>query len=114
MIKWLRNAKIDAELNQILADAQRTRDHAHQIREFLLQVIQDDIDGREKYSDEILATASDLIDELGPGAFYFMAEIAGQMAKLAQCSMNGTPTNVDHELGKDATLEEIVKCVVVI
>lgn len=112
MFKWLRNIQMDAELNQILIDAHRTSEKATQIRDFLLKVLQEDLDGKEKFNDEILEEAAELIEELGPGAFYWMADIAVQMTTLAQCAMRDMPTNVEAELGKDASAEQIIKCVV--
>ena len=112
MFRWLRNAKMDKELEQILIEGRRTRESAEQIRDFLLKVLQEDIDGKEKFNDEILAEAAELIDDLGAGAFYWMADIAVQMTVLAQCALRDVPTNVEAELGKGASAEEIVKCVV--
>ena len=112
MFRWLRQAKMELELQEIISDANRTRESAEQIRNFLLKVLQEDIDGKEKFNDEILAEAADLIEELGAGAFYWMADIAVQMTVLAQCALRDLPTNVEAELGKDASAEEIVKCVV--
>jgi malate/lactate dehydrogenase len=112
MFKWLRNIQMEAELNQILIDADRTSEKATQIRDFLLKVLQEDEDGIEKFNDEILEEAAELIEELGAGAFYWMADIAVQMTHLAQCAMRDVPTNVEAELGKDASAEEIVMCVV--
>ena len=55
---------------------------------------------------------AELIEDLGAGAFYWMADIAVQMTVLAQCALKDMPTNVEAELGKDASAEEIVRCVV--
>lgn len=112
MFRWLRSNRIDQELQQILIDAQETTDKATQIRDFLLRVLQEDLDGREKFNDEILEEAAELIEELGSGAFYWMADIAVQMTTLAQCALRDIPTNVEAELGRDASAEEIIKCVV--
>jgi hypothetical protein len=114
MFRWLRNAKIDLELEQILIEGRRTRESAEKIRDFLLKVLQEDIDGKEKFNDEILTEAAELIEDLGAGAFYWMADIAVQMTVLAQCALRDVPTNVEAELGKSASAEEIIKCVVVI
>lgn len=103
---------MDYELEKILIEARQTTDKATQIRDFLLKVLQEDIDGREKFNDEILEEAATLLEEVGPGAFYWMADIAVQMTTLAQCALRDLPTNVEAELGKDASVEEIVKCVV--
>jgi hypothetical protein len=108
----LRQARIDAELQEIITEGNRTRESAEQIRNFLLKVLQEDFDGKEKFNDEILDEATELIEELGAGAFYWMADIAVQMTVLAQCAMRDVPTNVEAELGKSASAEEIIKCVV--
>jgi len=103
---------MDYELNKILFDARQSTDKAILIRDFLLKVLQEDIDGKEKFNDEILQEAAELIEDVGPGAFYWMADIAVQMTVLAQCALRDVPTNVEAELGKDASAEEIVRCVV--
>ena len=108
----LRHARIDAELQEIITEGNRTRESASAIRDFLLKVLQEDIDGMEKFNDEILQEAGELIEKLGPGAFYWMADIAVQMTVLAQCALRDMPTNVEAELGKDASAAEIVRCVV--
>jgi hypothetical protein len=112
MFRWLRHAKIELELQEIITDANRTRESAEQIRNFLLKVLKEDIDGKEKFNDEILQEAAELIEDLGAGAFYWMADIAVQMTVLAQCALRDVPTNVEAELGKNASSEEIVRCVV--
>lgn len=112
MFTWLRNMRMDAELNQIFIDADRTSEKAAQIRDFLLRVLQEDEDGIEKFNDEIFEEAAQIIEELGAGAFYWMTDIAVQMTHLAQCAMRGVPTNVEAEVGKDASAEEIVRRVV--
>lgn len=108
----IRQARIDAELQEIITEGNRTRESANAIRDFLLKVLLEDIDGKEKFNDEILEEAAELIEELGPGAFYWMADIAVQMTVLAQCALRGVPTSVEAELGKQASAEEIVRCVV--
>ena len=108
----LRQARIDAELQEIITDGNRTRESASTIHDFPLKVLQEEIDGKEKFNDEILAEAAELIEDLGAGAFYWMADIAVQMTVLAQCVLRNVPTNVEAELGKDASAEEIIRCVV--
>jgi hypothetical protein len=112
MFRWLRHAKMELELQEIIIDAHRTKESAEQIRDFLLKVLQEDIDGKEKFNDEIMQEAAELIEDLGAGAFYWMADIAVQMTVLAQCALRDVPTNVEAELGKNASSEEIVRCVV--
>lgn len=111
-LSTLRQARIDAELQDIITEGNRTRESASAIRDFLLKVLHEDIDGKEKFNDEILQEAAVLIEELGPGAFYWMADIAVQMTVLAQCALRDMPTNVEAELGKNATAQEIIECVV--
>ena len=103
---------MDAELKEILAEGQRTHESAVAIRDFLLKVLQEDQDGKEKFSDEILTEAANLIDDLGAGAFYWMADIAVQMTVLAQYALRDVPTNIETELGKHASAEEIINLVV--
>ena len=113
--KWrtaLRHARMDTELQEIITEGNRTRESANAIREFLLKVLQEDIDGKEKFNDEIMQEAADLIEELGPGAFYWMTDIAVQMTVLGQCALRDVPTNVEAELGKDASAADIIKNVV--
>ena len=57
LITTLRQARIDAELQEIISDGNRTRESAELIRNFLLKVLQEDIDGKEKFNDEIRAEA---------------------------------------------------------
>ena len=112
MHKWLRNIRMDYELQSILIAARESSEKATMIRDFLLKVLQEDLEGKEKFNDEILEDAAELLEEVGPGALYWMADIAVQMTTLAQCVMRDLPTNVEAELGKDASAEEIVNLVV--
>ncbi len=116
MFKKLRNARLnaqmDAELREIISEHERVRESATAIRDFLLRVLDETQSGAEKFSDEALADAAELIEELGPGAFYWMTEIAVQMTLLAQASLADIPTNVSVELGKSGSAEQIVKLVV--
>jgi hypothetical protein len=108
----LSNARMDAELREIITEHERVRESATAIRDYLLRVLDETHSGAEKFSDEALADAAELIEELGPGAFYWMTDIAVQMTLLAQASLADIPTNVSVELGKSASAEEIVKLVV--
>jgi gamma-glutamyltranspeptidase len=116
MSRWIRNARLnaqmDAELREIISEHERVRESATAIRDFLLRVLDETQSGGEKFSDEALADAAELIEELGPGAFYWMTEIAVQMTLLAQASLAEIPTNVSVELGKSGSAEQIVKLVV--
>ncbi len=116
MLRWIRNARLNAqmdeELREIISEHERMRESATAIRDFLLRVLDETQSGAEKFSDEALADAAELIEELGPGAFYWMTEIAVQMTLLAQASLADIPTNVSVELGKSGSAEQIVKLVV--
>jgi hypothetical protein len=54
----------------VRAEGNCTCESAHVILEFLLKVLQEDVDGKEKCNDEILQQDAVLIEELGFGAFY--------------------------------------------
>jgi hypothetical protein len=112
MFTWFRHRAIDRELTEILDDHARVRADATMVRDFLLRVLEDNRSGVEKFSDEALAQASEIIDQVGPGAFYWMSDIAAQMVTLSQASMQGLPTNVSVKLGSNASAEEIVHLVV--
>ena len=103
---------MDRELTEILDEHQRVRGDAQAIKYFLLQVLEDNRNDVEKFSDEALEQASEIIEQVGPGAFYWMADIAAQMVLLSEASLRGFPTNVSIELGASATAEEIVEYVV--
>ena len=112
MFEWLRHRAIDRELTEILDEHQRVRGDAQAIKDFLLRVLEDNRSGVEKFSDEALEKASDLIEQVGPGAFYWMTDIAAQMVLLSEATLRGFSTNVSIELGANATSESIVETVV--
>ena len=112
MFKWLRNAAIDREINEILNDHQRVRQDATLVRDYLQWVLEQAQNGEEKFSDEALNRAAEIYEKVGAGAFYWMTDIAAQMVLLSEASLRGFATNVSEELGKDATAKEIVAKVV--
>ena len=112
MFTWFRHRAIDRELTGLLDDHARVRADATMVRDFLLRVLEDNRNGVEKFSDEALAEAAEIIDQVGPGAFYWMCDIAAQMVTLSQASMQGLSTNVSAELGAQASAQEIVQLVV--
>ena len=103
---------MDAELAQILDEHDRVKQDASDIRDYLLWVLEQDRNGVEKFNDEALERAAELIEQVGPGAFYWMTDIAAQMVVLAEATMRGFSTNVSIELGANATSESIVETVV--
>jgi hypothetical protein len=110
MFTWFKHRAIDRELTQILDEHERVRGDAAMIRDFLLRVLADNRDGVEKFSDEALE--EEIIDQVGPGAFYWMTDIAAQMVTLSEATLRGFSTNVSVELGAAATEDSIVEMVV--
>ena len=112
MFNWFRHKAMDRELTQILDRHQEVRRDATDIRAYLLRVLADNRNDSEKFSDEALEKAAELIEQVGPGAFYWMTDIAAQMVLLSEATLRGFATNVSVELGAAATAEEIVEKVV--
>jgi hypothetical protein len=103
---------MDRELTEILDEHARVRGDAQAIKDFLLQVLADNRDGVEKFSDEALERAAEIIEQVGPGAFYWMTDIAAQMVVLSEATLRGFSTNVSVELGASADTDSIVDLVV--
>ena len=112
MFNWFRHKAMDRELTEILDRHQQVRRDATDIRAYLLRVLADNRNDSEKFSDEALERAAELIEQVGPGAFYWMTDIAAQMVLLSEATLRGFATNVSVELGTAATAEEIVEKVV--
>ncbi len=77
-----------------------------------MDIINDNNHDLEKFSDSRINQAQNLLDRAGPAAFYWMGEIAAQLAMLSAAQINGIPTNVNVELRDGATPESIVDLVV--
>jgi hypothetical protein len=103
---------MDRELTEILDEHARVRGDAQAIKDFLLQVLADNRDGVEKFSDDALERAAEIIEQVGPGAFYWMTDIAAQMVVLSEATLRGFSTNVSIELGASADADSIVDLVV--
>ena len=108
----MRDKAIDRELSELLDEHARVRADAALVRDFLLRVLADNRSGVEKFSDEALHEASEIIEQVGPGAFYWMTDIAAQMVVLSEATLRGNSTNVSVELGADADVDSIVNLVV--
>ena len=105
---------IDAEFRELVESTYYSDAMAAEIKGFLLSVVADDRDGAEKFSDARLAQAQSILDRAGSGAFYWMTEIATQLAVLSAAKINGMGTNVEAELGSvgitpDAVVRVVVK-----
>ena len=103
---------LDAELRELVENSNDATGIGLDIKHFLLSVINDDNNDVEKFSDYQLAEAQRILDRAGPGAFYWMTEIAAQLSFLAAAQINGIPTNVNYELGESATAQDVVKAVI--
>ena len=103
---------LDAELKELIENSNDTTGIGLEIKGFLLDLINDEKNDAEKFSDARLAQAQRIIDRAGPGAMYWMTDIAAQLAFLAAAQINGIPTNVNAELPDGATPEDIVRIVV--
>jgi hypothetical protein len=103
---------LDAELKHLIQESNDATAIGSDIKRFLLDVLNDNSNDQEKFSDARIAQAQRILDRAGPASFYWMTEIAAQLATLAAAQINGIPTNVNAELGNSATPEAIVKIVV--
>ena len=110
--KKRRKRGLDNELKDMLQSSSDSTSIALDIKNYLLRVLDDDKNDREKFNDDQLAEAQRIFDRAGPSAFFWMTEIAAQMTLLATAQMNGIPTNVNYELKEGATPEQIIDAVV--
>ena len=103
---------LDGELKELIQSSQENRGIALEIKNYLLSTIASNNNDEEKFTDAQLAKAQQVLDRSGPAGFYWMSEIAAQLALLAAAQINGIPTNVNVELGQSATAEDVVRVVV--
>ena len=103
---------LDAELRALINEHNTSTGIALDIKRFLLDIINDNNHDLEKFSDSRINQAQNLLDRAGPAAFYWMGEIAAQLALLSAAQINGIPTNVNAELPDGATPESIVDVVI--
>jgi hypothetical protein len=103
---------LDAELKHLIQESNDATAIGSDIKRFLLDVLNDNANDQEKFSDARIAQAQRILDRAGPASFYWMTEIAAQLATLSAAQINGISTNVNVELGNSATPEAIVKIVV--
>jgi hypothetical protein len=103
---------IDGELKELIQNDQENKGIALEIKNYLLAIIASNNNDDAKFSDDHLAKAQEILDQAGPSAFYWMSDIAAQLALLAAAQINGIPTNVNAELEESATAEDVVRVVV--
>jgi hypothetical protein len=113
--KWFNKPKargMDAQLHELIDTENAKSGIARDIKLYLLTVIDDIQNDREKFSDSQLNRAQEILDRAGPNAMYWMTEIAAQLAVLSAAQINGIPTNVNVELPESATPVQVVDVVV--
>lgn len=110
--KRKKSKSIDAELREMIDDVRESEITATEIRQYLLDIINDNTQELEKFSDVRLRQASEMMERIGPGAFYWMTDIAATLAAGYAARINGIRTNVDEEISEPATPESIVRTVV--
>ena len=108
----LRPRTLDAELRELIETSNDNRVIAIEIKRYLLSVIADSNNDAGKFTERQLKEAEAILEKSGANAFYWMTEIATQLALLAAAQRNQIPTNIDEELQGLATPEAIVNIVV--
>jgi hypothetical protein len=103
---------LDQELAELIQAEDNSTGIALSVKQYLLDVLDDDKNDREKYSDARLAQGQEILDKAGSSAFYFMADIATQLSIVASAQLNGIPNNVEVELRGSATPENIINKVI--
>ena len=103
---------LDGELRALINEHNTNTGIALDIKRYLLDIINDNNHDLEKFSDSRINQAQNLLDRAGPAAFYWMGEIAAQLALLSAAQINGIPTNVNAELRDGATPEAVIDIVV--
>ena len=110
--KAKRPRNLDAEYQELVTTHMRARENGNAIKSYLLRILDDCANNREKFSDEAIRAAEELYEVVGPGGFYWMSEIAAQFVLLGAAKMNEIPTSVDLALKAPVTPEELVNEVV--
>ena len=103
---------LDQELAELIQAEDNSTGIALSVKQYLLDVLDDDKNDREKYSDARLAQGQLILDKAGSSAFYFMADIATQLSIVASAQINCIPNNVEAELRGAATPENIINKVI--
>ena len=103
---------LDQELIELIQSEDNSTGIALSVKQYLLDVLDDDNNDREKYSDERLAQGQLILDKAGSSALYFMADIATQLSIVASAQINGIPNNVEADLRGNATPANIINKVI--
>jgi len=103
---------LDQELKELIQAEDNSTGIALAVKQYLLDVLDDDKNDREKYSEDRLSQGQEILDKAGASALYFMADIATQLSLVASAQMNGIPNNVEADLRGQATPEKIINKVI--
>jgi hypothetical protein len=103
---------LDQELKDLIQAEDNSTGIALSVKQYLLDVLDDDNNDREKYSDERLSQGQLILDKAGASALYFMADIATQLSIVASAQINGIPNNVEADLRGSATPANIINKVI--
>jgi hypothetical protein len=107
-----RKPTLDQELAQLIQSSDNATGIALEVKQYLLDVLDDDKNDREKYSDARLTQGQEILDKAGASALYFMADIATQLSIVASAQINGIPNNVEADLRGNASPENIINKVI--
>jgi hypothetical protein len=107
-----RKPTLDQELAQLIQSSDNATGIALAVKQYLLDVLDDDKNDREKYSDARLTQGQVILDKAGSSALYFMADIATQLSLVVSAQLNGIPNNIEAELQGKATPENIINKVI--
>ncbi len=103
---------LDQELKELIQSEDNSTGIALSVKQYLLDVLDDDKNDREKYSDARLSQGQEILDKAGASALYFMADIATQLSIVASAQINGIPNNIEADLRGSATPENIINKVI--
>jgi hypothetical protein len=103
---------LDQELIELIQAEDNSTGIALSVKQYLLDVLDDDNNDREKYSDERLSQGQLILDKAGASALYFMADIATQLSIVASAQINGIPNNVEADLRGSASPANIINKVI--
>ena len=107
-----RKPTLDQELAQLIQSSDNATGIALEVKHYLLDVLDDDKNDREKYSDARLTQGQVILDKAGSSALYFMADIATQLSLVVSAQLDGIPNNIEAELQGKATPENIINKVI--
>ena len=103
---------LDQELKELILADDNSTGIALSVKQYLLDVLDDDKNDRQKYSEARLAQGQEILDKAGASALYFMADIATQLSLLAAAQINKIPTSLDNQFIDGATPEAIINKVI--